>query len=92
MKDIHEEVEFTGCPGDPDNESGIATQSFFFKYGLSYNDEVVFFGAKMTPDHTVQDPTAGEFPEAEFMLSIEDFKRFLKMGLRFDEQLSSRHE
>lgn len=91
MKDIYEELMTEGCPGDPDNESGIAAQNFYLRYGMSFNDEVVFIRAEMVPDSTVVDASNDDFPNAEFMLSIDNFKRLTKMFLRFDEQLSDRH-
>lgn len=91
MRYIHEALDVEGCPGDPDNESGIASQNFDLRYGYSYNDEVIYFHAGMEPDETVQDASESEFPNADFMLSIEDFKRLVKMFLRFDERLSDRN-
>lgn len=91
MRDIYEEIEFVGCPGDPDNESGIAKQFFDLRYGYSYNEEVIFIRAAMTPDETVIDASESDFPDIDFMLSIDDFKRLVKMFVRFDERLSERH-
>jgi hypothetical protein len=96
MKDIYDEITFLGPPpGDIDDESGIRAQHFELRYGYIYNAEVIFIRAAILPDYEkvlpdyerVVDFSPESFPDAEFALSLEDFKHLIKMFLRFDERL-----
>lgn len=79
-------IEFTEVVNDPDRESGIAAQAFSLS-ARAGKEIAIHFAAAMIPSSDVQDAPESDFPDVEFMLSVEQFRELHDMFNEFNNKL-----